>query len=88
MLTNCINPDWDPDVIARQEEDVLRVNESEMSDDTFFAMPSPKESREAMSRLWGAAKRIHKVMRKIANTMSCKSGTDTLPHAGGAKKRR
>jgi hypothetical protein len=88
MLTSCKLPDYDPEVIARQEEDVLPINEEEMSNDTFFAQASPEETRVAMSRLWGAAKRIHKVMSKIANTLSCKSSTDTLSQAGGSRKRR
>jgi hypothetical protein len=49
MFTSGVLIDWDPEVIARQEEDVLPVNEDEMSDATFFAQLSPEETRVAMS---------------------------------------
>jgi hypothetical protein len=79
--------DWTAEVVR---EEVRPIAEEELSDTTFFQLPSPTDSVESRSRQWGATKRIFKLVSKAVGLLSCSGGSsvDVSPQVRRGRARR
>jgi hypothetical protein len=84
---NRVQIDWTEEVV---QEDVRTVAEEELSDTTFFQLPSPADSVESRSRQWGATKRIFKLVSKAISLLSCSGepSVDVSPQQKRGRSRR